>query len=319
MAGYRAASPPASTTQAGLVQLAANNEVAAGKAVQANDSRLSGGAVTSVNGQTGAVELDAGDVGADEAGSAAAALAAAAALVSAEATTRENADTAEVTARNTAISAAIDASLSLYGAIRPDGGAQPGIGLVSTTVGTVTPIVSGKYPASNIVASGAASQSSIRSTTAAYSMEQALTFKHSVISDAASLASSRYWMGLSATIGTASKPTSATAALVFDIAVSPNWQLCTYDGSAGSCDYTDTGLAVVTGTTYEAELVFTSTTVAARIRVRGGAWSTTANYSGANKPAASTKMYFIAAFSNRTAAGTTTLTFLGASFSGSFV
>ena len=210
----------------------------------------------------------------------------------------------------------LDASTAIYGAIRPDGFNCVGVGITSSVFGTVTGITTNKYPASNVVASGASSISGVRTLTACHSMEQAITTKHAFVTDS-NIASSRYWFGLSAAlVGSSSRPSGATAAIVYDAAISANFQLCTYDGSAVSCAYTDTGLAVSTSTAYEAEIVVAAFSVSARIRVRGGTWSSTATYSGVNKPASTTKMYFIAATCSRSAVGVSTLVFLGASLTG---
>jgi len=210
----------------------------------------------------------------------------------------------------------LDASTAIYGAIRPDGFNCVGVGITSSVFGTVTGITTNKYPASNIVASGASSISGARTLTACHSMEQAITTKHAFVTDS-NIASSRYWFGLSlALVGGSSKPSGATTAIVYDAAISANFQLCTYDGSAASCAYTDTGLAVSISTAYEAEIIVAGFSVSARIRVRGGTWSSTATYSGVNKPASTTKMYFIAATCSRSAAGVSTLVFLGASLTG---
>jgi len=210
----------------------------------------------------------------------------------------------------------LDASTAIYGAIRPDGFNCVGVGITSSVFGTVTGITTNKYPASNVVASGLSSISGVRTLTACHSMEQAITTKHAFVTDS-NIASSRYWFGLSAAlVGGSSKPSGATAAIVYDAAISANFQLCTYDGSAASCAYTDTGLAVSTSTAYEAEIVVAAFSVSARVRVRGGTWSSTATYSGVNKPASTTKMYFIAATCSRSAVGVSTLVFLGASLTG---
>jgi hypothetical protein len=210
----------------------------------------------------------------------------------------------------------LDASAAIYGAIRPDGFNCVGVGMTSSVFGTVTGITTNKYPASNVVASGLSSISGVRALTACHSMEQAITTKHAFVTDS-NIASSRYWFGLSlALVGGSSKPSGATTAIVYDAAISANFQLCTYDGSAASCAYTDTGLAVSTSTAYEAEIVVAAFSVSARVRVRGGTWSSTATYSGVNKPASTTKMYFIAATCSRSAVGVSTLVFLGASLTG---
>jgi hypothetical protein len=170
----------------------------------------------------------------------------------------------------------------------------------------------GTWPVALLTATNASSYVLIR-TSQRCSLNQAGTYQSQFKSGPTTTAI-KYWLGLSASITAASKPTGATACVVYDSAISANWQLITYDGTAGSAAYTDMGVALAANTQYEVEIVFTSTSATARIRLTGGTWSTPVTYNSTNIPAANAKMYGVGLLMARTDSGAVTSNWFGTSY-----
>ena len=182
-------------------------------------------------------------------------------------------------------------------AILTDGSTIYAINTTPSVNGTTyTPTGKNNLP-EMVVAASTVSSLGPRTSAAICALSQGMTHRYQVVtgSDRTTV---RWRIGLVvavASYGTALKPGTAVAMVVFDsdggqTNSATNWYLLTYDGGAGAVTYVDTGVACTVSTAYELELILTSASVSARVRLAGGTWSSTVS-SSTSLPTAGTASY----------------------------
>ena len=292
----------ASTTSKGKVQLAPDGDTSSGKAVQGNDARLSNARTPSSH----ATSHKHG--GSDEIGTS-----------TPTANAIPKADSSGlldswVSAGGLGGSTALNAARRFWGQIRADGGAIVGIGVTAFS-SSVTNITTNNFPEGNIGVSGSGNVGIVRTTTKAYKLVQAATH-YWCFKCESSVSNHRVWVGLADAIGNVQKPAGALVGLVYDPAVSSNWQTVSYDGSAAAATYTDTGKAYTASELVEVQVSTTSTSVTAQIRTFGGTtWYSATN--STNMPSSTLAMWHFIQMV-RTAAGTSNIYYRGSSFEGNY-
>jgi hypothetical protein len=159
---------------------------------------------------------------------------------------------------------------------------------------TYTPTGTNNLP-EMVVAASTVSTVGPRTAQPIYTLSQGGTHRYQVVTGS-TRTTVRWRMGLAvsvASFGTSLKPGTAVAMVVFDsdggqTNSATNWYLLTYDGGGGSVTYVDTGVACAVSTAYEIELIPTSASVSARVRLTGGTWSSPVSSSTSLPSAAST-------------------------------